>query len=308
MMLRISHFCLLIVLSFAATAAHAQSQSDALFRSMGLLGPGASLTKITVRKPQDSQSQNRLMTGSQNLTGPLKFDFSDYPSAQRGILQKFVQDNYSRMVSVYGAPAPEQAGKTVKVVFEAGAADYQPSLASTNDGGTIFFAYNSLSNATVNTYNFTRVALIAFQGPRVPAFNFVKASYVEPWLFGLADAAALQVAYLAGGSRADFNPSSVSTYALPLYDYLNRPELGSAFINPRATKADPQGRNELAISFFRLAMAQAAFLKIAVENPQFYAQFNAKLYARGTARAPITPDELKSLAASVVPTVEGRSF
>ena len=104
------------------------------------------------------------------------------------------------MVAVYGAPAPEQAGKTVKVEFEAGAADYAPPAATNNTGGTIFFGYNDGNNQAVNTYNFTRVALIAFQGPRVPAFDFAKGSYVEPYLYGAADAGAFLVAYKAQGS------------------------------------------------------------------------------------------------------------
>ena len=311
MMLRISQFCLLLVLFVTATASHAQSQSTALFRSLGLLGPNASLTKVVANKPQSAQNRvaaSALATGSQNLTGPLKFSFTGYSSAQRSVLQNFVNANYNRMVSVYGAPAPEQAGKTVTVEFEAGASAYTPPLVGSSNGGTISFGYSTLSNDAVNIFNFTRLALIAFQGPRVPAYDFNAGSYVEPWLYGMADAAALQVAYLAGGSRADFNPSSISTYALTLYDYLNRPELGNAFIYPRPTASDPEGRNELAISFFRAAMAQSAFLKIAVENPQFYAQFNARLYARGAAGTSISPAELKSLAASVVPTVEGRDF
>ena len=158
-----------------------------------------------------------LAAGQQNLTGPLKFDFSGYPSAQRAVLQAFVRDNYANMVAVYGAPAPEQAGKTVKVRFETKSADYEPPAATNNTGGTIFFGYDSASNQAVNTYNFTRVALIAFQGPRVPAFDFAKASYVEPWLYGMADAAALQVAYLAGGSRPDFQSIG--------YKHLRAPDL-----------------------------------------------------------------------------------
>lgn len=308
-MFRISHIYLLLTLILAATAAHAQGRAEPVLRSMGLLGSSAPLTRVRAIKPKASQTQNRLASGTQNLTGPLKFDFSGYPSAQRAVLQKFVEDNYARMVSVYGAPASEQAGKTVKVVFESRAADYEAPAANNNTGGTIYFGYNGTPQSgndplkAVNTYNFTRVALLAFQGPRAPAFNFNQGLFVEPWLYGMADAAALQVAYLAGGSRADFNPSSVSTYALNLYDYLNRPELGNAFINSRTERAD-----ELVISFLRLAMAQSAFLKIAVENPQFFAQFNARLYVRDAARAAISPDELKGIAASVVPNVEGRSF
>lgn len=303
-MFRLSPICLLPALLFATTIAHAQDQSTRLFRSLGLLGPNASLTKVTARQPLNSQNRvapGALTTGRQNLTGPLKFDFSGYPAAQRAVLQQFVNENYARMVSVYGAPAPEQAGKTVKVVFEASAADYEPPAATNDTGGTIFFGYDDTRNAAVNTYNFTRVALIAFQGPRVPAFDFAKGSYVEPWLYGAADAGAFLVAFQAQGSPANFNPSSLGGYLLPLYDYFNRPGLGNAYIYPRSG-------SPLAISAFRLTLAQAAFLKLTVEKPDFLAQFNARLYARGAARTPVSSADLQSLAASVTPNVEGRSF
>ncbi len=310
MMLRIFQFCLLLLLALVTTTAHAQTHATALFRSLGLLGPNASLTKVTVRKPQASQNRvasGALTTGRQNLTGPLKFDFTGYPAAQRAVLQQFVNDNYARMVAVYGQPAPEQAGKTVKVVFEADAKDYAPPAATNNTGGTIFFGYEGVPKSgddpqkAVNTYNFTRVALFAFQGPRVPAFDFNAGNYVEPWLYGMADAGAFLVAYAAQGSPANFNPSALGGYLLPVYDYFNRPELSNAYIYPR-------DGSKLAISSFRLTMAQAAFLKMTVENPNFLSQFNAQLYGRGTAGASISSAQLQGLAASVVPNVEGRSF
>ena len=295
------------------TSVRAQTQARksaaASFRGLGMLGSNTSLTQIRTRAPRAGQTvQSRVAAGSQNLTGPIKFNFVGFSSAQSNVLQKFVRDNYGRMVTVFGAPAPEQAGKTVTVRLEAGSADYEPPLPGGAEGGTIYLDYVGEPNSSsgdlnqANSYNFTRLALQAFQGPRVPAYDFRNGLYVEPWLFGMTDAAALQIAFLAQGSPANFNPASLSNYALNLYDYLNRPELGNAFVVSR------DRNKELAISFFRAAMAQAAFLKIGIENPQFFAQFNAKLYARGAAGASISPDDLKGLAASVTPTVEGRSF
>ena len=294
--------------------ARAQNRSTALLRSFGMLGPNATLSKATVGKApgEPGNAQNRVVAGvSQPLTGPLRFSFSGFSSAQQRVLQDFVSANYNRMVAIYGAPAPEQAGKTISVVKTAGGSVFQPQKPGSTKGNVIQFNYQGEPQSgdpaiikTVNTYNFTRVALLAFQGAHVPAFDFNEASYVEPWLYGMADAGALQVIFQAGGSRADFNPADIDAYALPLYDYLNRPELGNAFIYPR--DADPP-LPEVAISFFRAAMAQSAFLKITVENPNFLAQFNAKLYARPAA-APISSAELQGLAGSVAPTVEGRSF
>ena len=299
-----------------APAARAQSQTTTLLRSLGLLGPGASVTKVTAKKPAASQNRvaaGALQSGSQNLTGPLKFSFAGYPAGPRKVLEDFVKNNYNRMVAVYGAPAPEQAGQTIKVEFVENAAYFTPQLpGSTNpDGNVISFGYSNVGASTAiieqkNTYNFTRVALLAFQGSRAPSFDFANALFVESWYYGMADAAALQIAYLAAGSPANFNPSSLGFYALPLYDYLNRPELGNAFVYSRT---DPEDETKaLAISAFRITMAQAAFTKIAVENPNFFAQFNARLYARGAAGASISPAELKSIAAGIVPNVEGRSF
>ncbi len=312
---RLTSLCLLLALSGATAtgtlSARAQNQitsqqnrSSSLFRSMGLLGPGASLTKVVVKPPQASLNRvaaGALSSSTQNLTGPLKFSFTGYTAAQQTVLQSFLNANYSRMVAVYGAPAPEQAGKTVTVQFEAGTSAYIPPKVGGATGGTIIFGFDGGRNNDVNTYNFTRLALIAFQGPRVPAFNFLAGDYVEPWLYGMADAGAILVAYQAQGSPANFNPSALGGYVLPVYDFLNRPELSNAYIYPRSG-------SDLAISAFRLAMAQAAFLKMSVENPNFLAQFNAALYGRGAAGTAISVSELQGLAAGVVPTVEGRSF
>ena len=130
-------FVLALSAAFVPVSAHAQSRSTALFRSFGLLGSGASLSKVTVEKPQASQNRvaaGALVKASQNLTGPIKFSFSGFSAAQQKVLQDFINANYNRMVSVYGAPAPEQAGKTVTVVFEDKASAYVPPAAGNDTG------------------------------------------------------------------------------------------------------------------------------------------------------------------------------
>ena len=334
MISRISQICsfltLAVLLALVAAPAraqrqNAQSQSAQSLRSFGLLGAGVPLTKVTASKPVGSLNRvaagtartGAVTTGAQNLTGPLSFNFVGFTAAEKSLLEGFVKNNYSRMVAVYGAPAPEQAGRTITVRKSPQAAIFVPQLpgSTSPDGNVIFFGpdpTDGLSGAAKtaverrNTFNFTRVALLAFQGARAPAFEFREASFVEPWYYGMADAAALQIAFQAAGSPANFNPSSYGAYALSLYDYLNRPELGNAFIYSRTDIDDANA--VLGISFFRLAMAQSAFLKIYVENPDFFSQFNARLYGRGAAGASISPAELKSLAASVAPRVEGRDF
>ena len=316
-----SRLCLLLLLTliWMSAAAHAQSgarpRATALFRSLHLLGANGSVTRVSVGAPTAfgsgaaTSSQARTAAGvssfSNALTsGDVQFVFQGYSAAQKSILQNYINANYARMTAIFGQPAPEQRGKVVTVQSTSGnEVNYIPPAATNPGGGLIQFDYDDRAGVStaINLYNFTRVVLLAFQGPRVPAFNFAVGNYVEPWLFGMSDAAALLVAFQVAGSPANFDAAALTNYVLPVYDFLNRPELGNAYIYPR-------DGSDIVISDFRSAMAQSAFLKIAIENPAFFAGFNAKLYARGAARAPITPAELQALAASVVPSVEGQDF
>ena len=87
-----------------------------------------------------------------------------------------------------------------------------------------------------------------------------------------------------------------------LYDLLNRPPLGNIrFANP-----DPLAF----ISFIRIGMAQAAWLKVYAEYPHFFREFNALYYAQWREGSTLPGDvpRLKNLARSVAPTVEGLDF
>ena len=310
----------LLLLALVCLCAGAMAQSGPRPRAtqvlhrLGLLNARASITRTSVGAPgagPNFGSQARLSQGSARLTASdLQFTFQTsgpnaFTSAQRSKLQNYLNANYARMVAIYGQPAPEQRGKTVLVTNGPDSANYfPPALGGQSGGGAIEFVYDNRNLAGIdalNFYNFTRLALTAFQGQRVPAFNFNAGNYVEPWLFGASDAAALLVSYGAAGSPANFDPSLLDFYVLPVYDFLNSPDLGNAYIYPR------NGAN-LVVSDFRRAMAGAAFLKIAIENPDFFAQFNAALYARGAAGDPISPAQLEAIAAGVVPFVEGQSF
>lgn len=268
-------------------------------RRLGLLGKNATLTRPRlVEPPRPSGVQSRAI--AQATTGPLQFNFVGYTNAQKAVLSNFLSANYARMVALWGVPAPEQAGKVVQIVGnEDFFAAYSPPASETSGGGTIFFKFDNSQSNAANTYILTRLVLTAFQGPRVPSFDFFEGRYVEPWLFGAADAAALQIAFQAQNSPANFDPSALGAYVLPVYDLLNRPQIGNAFIYP------PDG-NDLAISDFRLALAQAAFLKIYAQDATFFSRFNAALYARTPqARQNLRAADLEALAASVTPNVEG---
>lgn len=275
------------------------------FRALGVLRAASyERTRLLPAAAPRASAAAKTTVQARAAATTLSFEFTGFSDDnQKKTLSNFVRANYDRMVAIFGAPSSEQGGKTVTVVGNGGiAAAYQPLLKpSKTDGGTIYFQYSGTDSAQFNTYNFTRLALLAFQGPNVFSYDYTQARFVESWLYGFADAAALLVTYGAAGSPANFDPSSIGPYVLPAYDLFNRPELGGAFVY------SPDG-TDLVVSDFRVAMAQSAWLKVAVERPTFFADFNAAYYAKFPARTGVQPNDLRALAAQIAPTVEGLSF
>ncbi|MDQ3814435.1 MAG: hypothetical protein M3347_10845, partial [Armatimonadota bacterium] len=126
------------------------------------------------------------------------------------------------------------------------------------------------------------------------------------WELGFSDAAALVVNFLAQGSPANFDPSQLGVYLLPAYDLFNRPELG----NPFFFSSGADGSTSLNLGFYRGGMAQAAWLKVYIENSNFFRLFNAAYYAQSATNAQLDQNTiaLKLIAAGIVPTVEGQGF
>lgn len=282
-----------------AQPAPQSERHDAVLRSMHLLSSGAHHVRTfvgvpTVRGVSGSRLQGRT---SRAAASGISFSFSGYTSDQMGTLSGFLNRNLPAITQVWGDPAPEQAGKTLLISNVKGSATYFPPAATNATAGTIEFGYVSTASASDNQFALLELVLRAYQGPRVPAFDFSQGSYIEPYLYGASQAAALHILYRSAGSPATFDPSQYTGYLLPVYDTLNSPALSNAFIYPQS--------GNLAVSDFRLALAQGAFLKLEAENPDFFRGFNAALYARGAARSPISTDDLESLVAGIVPTVEG---
>lgn len=284
---------------------------------MGLLGKGASLTRVRLL-PATSGSTLSSGVARSNRTlqsklvvsadGQLNFDFvpGKYSDAQQAVLSGVV-GTYSQLASVYGPPADEQKGKTITVTDDGSSSGYAPKIRPDDrDGGTIYFHFDPRASERVNQLNFTRLILLAFQGPNNFSTDYLQGNYVEAWQLGMADAASLLAFYqgLSDTEKATFDPSAYGfVYALPVYDLLNRPELGNAYIYPR-TNLDPNSR----LGDFRAAMAQAVWLKVAIEYPNFFRDFNIAYRAQVGARQAVTSNQLRAIAAQVAPQVEGLSF
>jgi len=286
-----------------ARPAPVNASRDALMVSSRALSPRTNRVRTWVSAPSNQGvSRSNLEGGtirSAASAGGLSFQFSGYSADQQNTLSNFLNGNLGNISTVWGDPAPEQQGKTLTISNVAGSATYFPPAASNSTAGGVEFGYVAGASASENQFALLELVLRAYQGPRIPAFDFNNGLYVEPYLYGASEAAALRIIYLATGSPAAFDPTVYAAYLLPVYDTFNSPALGNAFIYPQS--------GDLAVSDFRLAMAQAAFLKISVEKPDFFRVFNAALYARGQARTAISTDDLESLVASVVPSVEGIS-
>ena len=262
------------------------------------LRPDIAPTRVGAPKATPSRSSSAVRPSA---TTRLSFNCVGFTSGQKSELEGFINSNYGLITQVWGEPAPEQRGKTITITYVTGDSIYFPPLTPASGAGSIEFHYVNTGIASDNEFRLLKLVLNAFQGPRVPSFNFNEGQYVEPYLFGASEAAALQILYRALGSSSSFDPTKYADYVLPFYDAFNSPSLGNAFIYS-------PDRKDVTIADFRLAMSQAAFLKLYTEKDTFFADFNAALYARGVARSAVSADDLESLASGVVPTVEGLPF
>ncbi len=291
------------------------ARSTAAFRTLGLIGKNASVMRARVLPPVASTAAQRTAQSGRTAAadGSLLFEYRGYTDDQRKVLSQFVSKNYGFMVTRYGLPSPEQranGGKTIEVVNSTDSFGYQPLLKAVDtprgDGGSIFLPYDTTATAAINQFNFTRLILRAFQGPNTFSYDYNAGKYNDIYQAGMADAAALLVLYdsLSAADKAKFDPSDYEIYVLQFYDLLNRPELSTAYILPPLSNPDPTS----ILPEYRFSMAQAAWLKVAIENPNFFRDFNAKYYAQVSARQAATPAQLRGIAASVTPTVEGLGF
>ncbi|HEX8550714.1 MAG TPA: hypothetical protein VF681_04075 [Abditibacteriaceae bacterium] len=299
----------------------ARKKLERQLRAMRVLGPRTPLSRPRIAaytrdgalpEPTTSSSSTSSTTtrSTTRAVSPLRFKFTGFTSRQITEFQAFRDKAYPLMTALYGDPVQAQQNCTVEVRLDASAGDglYElpPARSSggctTTDtnGGTIRYdpitGDSSLSNAEalrINEYNLARQMLIAFHGAKIFAF--------DAWELGFSDAAALVLSYQLHPSST-FDPSSLGVYLLPIYDLLNRPELGNPFFFSQGTSPN--------LGFYRAGMAQAAWLKVWVENRDFFRRMNTGYYARLGSSPSIGGDTpaLKAVAASIVPTIEGLNF
>lgn len=306
--LLIPNFLSLLLLAgiLAAGAPADQRTTQTILRRLKLLGAATPLCRIHIQRsntlPATGGQQAPTLKGRAVL--PLQFKFQGFTVPVATDFRAFVTRAYPLMTTLYGDPAPQQANKTVAIVFDANAGDGVYELPLAGDpasGGTIRYqpvmSGGGLSESqavNINHYNLARLILIAFHGPAI--FDF------DAWELGFSDAAALVVLFQDLGRPADFDPSQLGTYLLPVYDLFNRPDLGNPVFFTTTASAS--------LGFYRAGMAQAAWLKVWVERNSFFSAFNQAYYAALAANARTAGNIvlLKQIAAQQVPLVEGTNF
>ncbi len=314
---RILLCCFVVLLVLGAGSAFADSSSQSsiskaqrersqtLFRRLGFLGPNTPLSRCSVnRQPSEARTSQVHVQSSlvqANATG-LTFQFTGFTAAQTSDFQSYLSTAYALMVQVYGEPAPSQRGRVVRVIYDAEASDgvYDEPLPGASNGGTIRLApvdtayFDGDPNPTAHARDFnnfllTVLALNAFHGNQL--FDY------DSWELGFSHAAALIVTYKAKNQPAGFDPAYYSGYLLPLYDLFNRPNL--------AGKLHYAPGGAINLNFYRNGMAQAAWLKVWVENSNFFKNFNAAYYQQAGDMS-----ALRAIAAAQLPSgiVEGLPF
>lgn len=233
--------------------------------------------------------------------GSLQFRIENFPAAIESQIRGFLTRAMPVLTEIYGAPitSPPGSTRTVTIVLD--------EALDALDGGVYNAAADEIRlpefvpQRGYDWFNLLHQILHAFRGPLMLSF--------PAWEEGHARAAAMMAAIrLRGQGVAElskFDPKDPvhgdPLWVLPLYDLLNQPPLGNPIFLP------PSGYQPMA--YWRIAMSAAAWLKVAVENPQCFRQFNEALLTlpdvetvRGDTIA------LVDLMRGIVPQVEGMDF
>jgi len=249
--------------------------------------------------------------------GQLTFTFENFNGASvasnsgsavvvEDFLKSFINEVYPRLVALYGKPAFSGEVKIRSMgFFNTGTATDVERLA--------FGAYSPSENRIyLPLYQSIDSLAHACLLNLIHAFHGPLALQYDAWEQGFARAAATIIARDPALGFGD--PTANNLYTLlPYYDLLNQPALGnSTFFPPSQANLLIDGEITVAKMLqARMGMSGAAWLKCYIEDKSFFVNFNAAYYAQadtlGASLAGNVP-QLKSLAASVLPSVEGLPF
>ncbi|MBC8103568.1 MAG: hypothetical protein H7Z41_13400 [Cytophagales bacterium] len=295
-----------------------RAQLEAL-RKAGVLKPRSTVAVSTIVLEQSAGRLVRAAAPTRATTrqfggGALTFRYTGFTASDEAFVRALTDLVYPRIVNLYGAPA--EGGEVEIVDAGEGLTDVQ------------FLAYGSY-NVSQRQILIPRFTDSGREGTApslilnlVHAFHGSAVFRYDAWEQGFARAAAavlvrdpaVQGFLRANGAPtlAD-DPSSLGHFSwLPFYELLNQPPLGnSTFFPPTQanTPTDITGTGRMILA--RLGMSGAAWLKVYIENQNFFRDFNADYYAQFNGNANLGGDvpALRAIAAGKLPGgVEGISF
>ena len=217
----------------------------------------------------------------------LTFQFEGWTDSDRAVLQAYIANAYPKARLIYGPPA---FNITVKVIRDDSITELQGGIYDATANEIRMPALTG--NVPEDTFIFMLLVLRAFHDD--------VAIFYDAWEEGFVGAAATAV-QVQPGVAPDFDPKDPGPfYALSVYEAENHPELGNSTFYPQG---DFGG-----MFVWRVAMARAAWMKCWIEDNNFFANFNTQYYARYSQQLQGDVLGLRSVAASVLPSVEGLPF
>lgn len=250
--------------------------------------------------------------------GTLSFEIVDgenpFPSDYKSLLQSVLDVAPPLIEAEYGKPARTLTIQVVNYDDQIGDRDaVVGGFYDVSNNRFLFPVYQSSEAAAVNLLHLVVLAHHADVG-----FAF------DAWEEGFARAVTTRVArkplfYSQIGLNSAFVERTLeNTYdARPYYDAWNQPVLGSpSFIAPSLRQTSIQGGTTGGIWLVRYLMAGSAWLKVAVEYPNFFREFNRIYYQNYSPSVRNDTTDLINLAKQTLanisgnpnPTVEGIPF
>ncbi len=224
----------------------------------------------------------------------ITFEFEGWSASDKAALAAYLAAALPVARMVYGPPA---FSITVTIIQDPALHELQ--------GGTYDVTTNELRLPPLSG-NFPEDSFVLIMLV-LRAFRDDVALFYDSWEQGMTGAAATAVQTSPGVSPA-YDPANPGPfYSGSVYEPQNQTPLGNSTWFPAS------GFSGMLV--WRIAQARAAWLKCYVEDPQFFARFNAQYYARLNALPPdqqaLLPGDTLSLveiAQTVLPRVEGAIF
>jgi len=231
---------------------------------------------------RDSHSARNARFGN----GTITYQFSGFSTADEAAYRGFITAITPHLDAIYGKPS---SNITVTIRFDTNADTIDGGFYNVTTKSIHFYPFGEL---TGDTYTLTHLILHAYHDEL--QFSF------DGWEEGFTRAAAT-LAFLRYDPSIDLLDTD-GFYHLPLYDGWNQPALGnSSFFSPSNIEVS-------GMPYWRLGMAQAAWLKVTAENPDFFRGFNEAYYAQFTPGLEGNTPALKQIAQGLAPNVEGLGF